>query len=160
MNQQLELLLKATLDAWYSHVSRTDHLLSSLTDEQLQQEVAPGRNTGIYLLGHLTAVHDRLLPLLGFESQLYPHLDAFITSPDKAIKDIPPAADLRLHWKEVNDKLAKHFSGLTPDGWFQKHTAVSDEDFIKEPHRNRLSVLISRTHHLSYHLGQLIFLKK
>ena len=32
---------------------------------------------------------------------------------------------------------------------------VSDEDFAREPHRNKLNVLISQTNHLSYHPGQL-----
>jgi len=36
--------------------------------------------------------------------------------------------------------------------------AVSDEDFSKEPHRNKLNVIINRTNHMSYHLGQLILL--
>jgi hypothetical protein len=31
---------------------------------------------------------------------------------------------------------------------------VSDEDFEKEPHRNRFTVLLGRTAHLSYHVGQ------
>jgi hypothetical protein len=37
---------------------------------------------------------------------------------------------------------------------------VTEEDFANEPHRNRLAILLSRTSHASYHLGQLMFLKK
>ena len=158
--KQQELLIKNVLDTWHSSISRTDNFLSSLTDEQLQNEVAPGRNRGTYLLGHLTAVHDRMLPLLGIGQPLYPHLDnPFIAQPDKAVADLPSVTDLRNYWKEVNTTLAKHFANLTPDEWFQKHTSVSDEDFAKEPHRNRLNIIISRSNHLSYHLGQLAFLK-
>ena len=131
-----------------------------ITDEQLQNEVSPGRNTGIYLLGHLTAVHDRLLPLLGFGAQKYPQLDdIFLTSPDKSGKTFPPVAELRAQWKEINTELTNHFNALPLDQWLQKHTAVSEEAFVKEPHRNRLNVLISRTIHLSEHYGQLLFLK-
>ncbi len=36
---------------------------------------------------------------------------------------------------------------------------VSDEDFEKEPHRNKLNIIVTRTSHLSYHTGQLILLK-
>ena len=123
--------------------------------------MAPGRNTGTYLLGHLTAVHDRMLQLLGFGKQLHPELDdAFLTSPDKSGKEMPSVAELRNHWKEVNAELAKQFSNLQPEEWLKKHTSVSDEDFAREPHRNRMSVLVSRTNHISYHLGQLMFLKK
>jgi hypothetical protein len=36
-----------------------------------------------------------------------------------------------------------------------RHTAVSEADFALNPSRNKLSILISRTNHQSYHLGQL-----
>ena len=160
MKQQQELLVKSVLDSWYSHISRVNNLLDTLSDEQLQNEIAPGRNRGIYLLGHLTAVHDRMLPLLNFEKNHYPQLDEiFITSADK-VKDLPSAADLRLYWKDVNETLAGHFKGLQPEDWLAKHTAVTDEDFAREPYRNRMNVLVSRTTHLAYHFGQLIFLGK
>ncbi len=156
-----ELLIKNVLDTWNSNIQRTDALFNSLTNEQLENEVAPGRNRGIYLLGHLTAVHDRMLPLLGLGQQLYSHLDeTFITKPDKAVADMPSTEDLRDNWKEVNGKLAEQFAALQPDDFFKKHTSVSEEDFAKEPHRNRLNIIISRSNHLSYHLGQLTFLKK
>jgi hypothetical protein len=48
---------------------------------------------------------------------------------------------------------------LQADEWFQKHTAVSDEDFVKEPHRNRLTAVMGRSGHLAYHVGQLALLK-
>jgi hypothetical protein len=50
-------------------------------------------------------------------------------------------------------------AGLKPEEWFEKHTAVSAEDFINEPHRNKLNIIITRTSHLNYHTGQLVLLK-
>ena len=158
--QQQDLFVKLVLDSWYSHVSRTDKLFETLNDEQLLKEIAPGKNRGIYLLGHLAAVHDRMLPLLGFGVQQYPQLDVpFITSADKTVSEIPSAADLRNCWKEVNTTLDNHFKTLQPADWFLRHTSVSEEDFAKEPHRNRLNIVISRTNHLANHLGQLLLLK-
>ena len=99
--------------------------------------------------------------LLGLGMPLHPELDEpFITKADKAVENVPSAAALRSHWKEVNESLAKHFAGLKPEEWFQRHTSVSEEDFAKEPHRNKLNIIISRTNHLSYHFGQLALLKK
>ena len=153
-------MVKMTLDGWNRLVSDTDNLLNSLTDEQLQAEIAPGRNRGIYLLGHLTAVHDRMLPLLGFGEQKHPELNTpFLTSPDKAEKNLPSVSELRTYWKEANDTLDKHFKSLQPEEWFQKHTSVSEEDFAKEPHRNRLNVVMGRSLHFANHLGQMILLK-
>lgn len=160
MDNQTELVAKMALDAWFTHVQRTETLFDSLSDEQLQQEVSPGRNRGIYLLGHLTAVHDRMMPLLGFGDPAYPELfPVFIQHPDKSTDILPTTADLRNYWKAVNENLAKNFRQLKPAEWLQKHTAVSEEDFQKEPHRNRLNVVINRTNHLSSHYGQLVFLK-
>jgi hypothetical protein len=42
--------------------------------------------------------------------------------------------------------------------WLTKHNSVSAEDFAKEPHRNKLSVLISRAMHQAYHGGQIALL--
>ncbi len=159
MEQQLPI--KIVLDSWYTTISRANELFNSLTEEQLQNEVSPGRNTGTYLLGHLTAVHDRMLPLLGLGAQRFPQLDdVFLTSPDKSGKSKPSITELRAYWKEVNEALAASFRNMQPAEWLQKHTSVSEVDFVKEPHRNRLNVLISRTNHLSSHYGQLLFLKK
>jgi len=159
INQQL--IIKMTLDAWNVYINRSDQLFDSLTDEQLQRETAAGRNTGIYLLGHLTAVHDALFPLLGLGEKLYPQLeDIFIKNPDRSGIQKPVIKNLRNYWSEVNKKLSQHFNQFTADDWFLKHNSITDEDFEIEPHRNKLNVLINRTNHLSYHLGQLAFLNK
>ena len=155
-----EIMIKMVLDRWFALIKNFDTVLDLLTDDQLQKEVSPTKNRGIYLLGHLTAVHDDMAPLLNFGEKLYPSLsEPFIKSPDKAISELPPAKELRVSWRKVNEVLAEKFSTLKPDEWFQKHNSISAEDFIKEPHRNRLNVIITRTTHLSYHLGQIILLK-
>ena len=161
MENQIELEVKIVLDAWNGQLARTNELINTLTPEQLQQQVAPGRNSGVYLLGHLTAVHDALFPLLGFGQKLYPEMEnIFIKNPDASGLPKPSVDELTLAWKAVHQKLSDDMAALTPLEWTQKHTSVSEEDFKKEPHRNRLNVLISRTNHLSYHRGQLVFLKK
>jgi hypothetical protein len=35
--------------------------------------------------------------------------------------------------------------------WFSRHMLVSPEDFAKEPHRNKLNVIINRTNHMANH---------
>lgn len=149
------------LDAWHTQIKQADDLFNSLSDEQLMNEIAPGRNRGIYLLGHLTAIHDRMLPLLGLGDQRYPQLyKTFVESADKTQTGLPSTEDLRNYWKEANNVLSEKFFRLSVEEWFEKHTAVSEIDFAKEPHRNKLNVIISRTNHLANHLGQLLLLKK
>ncbi|MGN6541128.1 MAG: DinB family protein [Ginsengibacter sp.] len=156
-----ELLVKMITDSWRKQLTATNKIFDNLSDEELMQEVAPGRNRAIYLLGHLTAVHDRMFPLLGFEESKYPDLKAvFLDSPDKAVDAIPSASELRQRWHDVNETLSNHIKSLPADDWFTRHANISQEDFIKEPHRNRLNVLLDRTVHLSNHRGQLLLLKK
>ena len=145
------------LKSWYGQVSRTNKAFDALSDEGLQQEVAPGRNTVIYLLGHLTAVNDAMLPLLGLGERQFAHYDeAFLQSADKSGHVFPDAAMLRADWKKSVDTLHAAFETLDAAGWMSRHTAVSEEDFAKEPSRNKLNVLLNRTIHLASHLGQLV----
>ncbi len=155
-----QLLTKLAVDQWHSKIKDTNNLLSKITDEQLLREVSPGRNTGMYILGHLVAVHDRMLPLLNLGERFHPELDdIYVESPDKAKPQTLTSAELRELWNKINGELASRFMQLSDQEWLQRHTAVSEEAFEKEPHRNRLNVLLSRTNHLSYHQGQLAFLK-
>jgi hypothetical protein len=155
-----ELLSNAALKSWNQVLGRFNTDLAALTDEQFQKRVAPGKNRLFYLYGHLTAVHDRLLPMLGIGDRLHPELDeAFITNPDGTLADPVSVADLRKAWTEVNAKLTAALERFTPEEWLHKHAAVSDQDFAADPSRNRLAVVLSRTNHLSFHTGQIILAK-
>jgi hypothetical protein len=155
-----ELLAFTALSSWKLVIGRFDQNLAALTDEQLQKPVAPGKNRLFYLVGHLTAVHDRMFPMLDLGERLHPELDEpYITNPDRVLTDPVSASDLKKAWTEVNCKLTAAFERFTPDDWLQKHTAVSDEDFAKDPTRNRLAVVMSRTNHASFHTGQAILAK-
>ncbi|MEP7108786.1 MAG: DinB family protein, partial [Ferruginibacter sp.] len=154
-----ELFIKMVLDAWGSHNARFNKLFDELPDEQLLSEVSPGKNSGIYLAGHLVAINDAMLPILGFGEKLYPQLEEiFIAKPDKSGLELPSVNELKKYRDEINAKLIFHIGRLQAKEWFTRHAVVSKEDFAKEPHRNKLNILINRTNHLSYHLGQLALL--
>lgn len=156
---QVTLVVKMAIMAWKTQNERLDKLLDKLSDEQLARDIAPGKNSGTYLLGHLAAVNDNLFPLFGLGDKLHPELDKiFLSSPDKSGLAQPPAPDLRRYWKEINAKLTSHIESLQPAEWFTRHNSVSEADFEKEPHRNKLNVLLNRTSHQSYHVGQLILI--
>lgn len=161
MKTQIELAIQISLDAWNMQITRFNKLLDSLTDEQLQKQVASNRNSGVYLLGHLTAVHDAMLTTLNLGEKLQPQLeDIYIKNPDQSSLEKPSPDLLRTYWKQVNDALAVAFSKMNTDDWFLRHNSISAEDFIKEPNRNKLNLLQNRTSHIAYHLGQLVFLKE
>ena len=148
------------LDRWNGSVTYCDTVLHLMTDEQLQNEIVPGKNRGIYLLGHLIAVHDDMLVLLDMGEKQYPELfEPFLKSPDNTTTQIPSATELRSFWVNQCEVFKQKFDNLKPAEWFEKHTAVSAEDFAKEPHRNKLNIILTRTTHLAYHTGQLVLLK-
>jgi hypothetical protein len=155
-----ELFAATVLSNWELALKRITAIFDRCTDADLTRPVAPGRNRVIYLLGHLVAVHDNMVPLLGLGDRRYPQLDEpFIHHPDDAETTLPTPSELRRHWAAVNTFLTERLREWKPEEWLQKHTAVSAEDFAKEPHRNRLNVVLSRTGHVSYHAGQLALLK-
>jgi len=156
-----QALVTAALSSWKGNIYRADRLFSPLNEEQLQKEVAPGKNRLIYLWGHLTAVHDRMLPLLGFGERLHPELDPiFITSPDRTIAKLPAAEEIKKSWSEVNSRLLAGLESLSPAQWLEKHSSVSEEDFAKDPSRNRFAILLSRTSHIAFHVGQTALIQK
>lgn len=156
----LNTYLKMVFDRWNASISNWDKLLNELSDETLQKQIAPNKNRGVYLVGHIIAVHDDMLKLLDLGDKQYPDLyDPFIKSADNPNTQYPSIAELRVYWSSQCEVLKQKFESLDPEAWFEKHTAVSTEDFAKEPHRNKLNIIITRTTHLAYHTGQLQLLK-
>jgi hypothetical protein len=157
---QKTLFTKIALNAWQTQVDRTSKFINELTDEQLLKEIAPGKNRGVYLVGHLAAVHDVLPEILGIGKKAYPELmPMFLEAPDKTIEKIPTVTELRQIWTAVHERLKKEFADMKPEAWFARHESMTNADFEKEPTRNKLSVLLTRTGHLAYHFGQLRLLK-
>jgi len=96
------------LKVWKAQIERADKLFGSLSSEEVLREIAPGRNRLLYLWGHLTAIHDAMLPLLGLRERLHPEFDvAFVLNPDKSRADIPSREQVHRTWNAVNAELWK-----------------------------------------------------
>ena len=148
------------VSSWKQIIGRLNDAVASLTDEELQRQIAPNKNRVIYVVGHLIAVGDRMFPLLGIGERHYPQLDdVYLTNPDRRLPDPLSTDELKKAWTDVHSRLTAAFEAMTPSQWLEKHTAVSDEDFAKEPLRNRLAVFLSRINHVSFHGGQLVLTK-
>lgn len=160
MNKE-QIAVKMILDRWNASIKNLDVVLAALNDDDLMREVAPGKNRGYYLLGHLIAVHDDMIKLMGLGEKLYPELhEPFIKNADKVMVDEFKVSDLRLNLNRQNEWMKQQFDAFTNDDWYDKHTAVSQEEFVAEPHRNKLNIVLTRTTHLQYHLGQLKLITK
>jgi hypothetical protein len=114
-----EMLTTAAVQSWKLVIGRFDGSVASLSDEQLQTQVAPGRNRLLYLVGHLTAVHDRMFPLLGLGERLHPELDEiYLSNPDQALPDSISASAIKQAWREVNRSSPLHLEHSRPSsGW-------------------------------------------
>ncbi|GEP97491.1 DinB family protein [Chitinophaga cymbidii] len=155
-----EIFVQAALKSWNIQLKRADAFFDTISDEGLQQEIAPGKNRLIYLMGHLIAVNDSMTSLFGQGERSFEHLDdAFVKNPDRSGLPMPDAASLREDWRKAKSILTANFAALSPADWMSRHTAMTDEDFAKEPSRNKLSVLLNRTNHMAYHIGQMVLVK-
>lgn len=160
-NSQAVQIIKQVVNSWATQSRIITDLFNLYADEHYLNEVAPARNRGIYLLGHLVSATDGMLPILGLGDRLYPEMEnLFSLNPDKTFNELPGVADLKEKWSTLNGVLAGLFDKLQPEEWLGRHTKVSPEDFALQPERNKLNVLLARTNHISYHTGQLIFLKQ
>jgi len=155
-----EMLVAGTIATWKAMLSRADKLFTALDVAALEEQVAPGRNRLIYLWGHLSATHDRMIELLGVGERVHPEFDAiFLSAPDRSM-GLPSIEVIRAWWAKVSTRLNDGITKFSVSDWLARHTAVSEEDFAKEPLRNRLSILLTRTNHLSYHIGQTSLARK
>ena len=150
-----DTLVRTAVASWTINVDRANRLFAGASEARLQQEIAPGRNRLIYLWGHLIAVHDAMLPLLGIGPRRYADLDAaFLEGADRAVDLTITRDELKARWDATNGALQAAFDRFTAAEWLSRHTAVSEADFAANPLRNRLAVVLNRAAHVSYHLGQ------
>ena len=153
-------MIDSALRAWKSNSDRIDKFFGALSPKQLEQEIAPGRNRLIYLWGHIAALNDRLFPLMGLGPRLYAEMDVmFILNPDRADITVYSAEQVKQAWNQINERLLAGISIWSPAEWLERHTSVSAEDFLREPHRNRYTVLLSTNTHMAFHFGQAILTK-
>jgi hypothetical protein len=145
-----QTFVDAALRSWRSNMDRVGKLFGSLTQEELELQVAPTRNRLIYIWGHLNIGPRR-----------FPDLERmFVKNPDRAITQIISGTELKEIWTRLDVALWEEFQKLSSSDWLQRHQGVSPEDFVREPHRNRYASLLGRTAHLAYHLGQAILAQR
>lgn len=148
------------LASWNLQIGRAEKVFNSFSDDDFYKPVAPGKNRIIYLYGHLATYHDALKETLGLGKRSKPeYAPLFLQNPDNPEATYPTVAELKAYWQGIHSELAALFVSLPPAGWFQRHDAMTDEDFAKDPTRNRLSVLLNRANHVAYHTGQVNLVK-
>ncbi len=157
---QSSLFVQMALHNWNVVIARAEKTFNSYSEKEFYKTIAPGKNRIIYLYGHLAAYHDLLKETLGLGKSTRPDLAAaFLHAPDNEATAIPDVAELRAYWNSVHNELKDLFANLPAEEWFKRHNSMTDEDFEKDPSRNKLSVLLNRASHVAYHVGQVNLVK-
>jgi len=133
-------------------------LLKDLTDEDLRTELSPGKNHGIWILGHLIASDDDFSLFMGTGNPVYPEIQELfgqgskLQSPDK----YPDVKSLRVKWDEICEKNRKIYSQLKDEDFEKPHAMIKnyDTDYFKTKGR----VIMAWQIHQAYHAGQLAVL--
>lgn len=142
---------------WDTYNKRMQKVLDELSDEKYGLALISGGNSPSWILGHLADTDDKLLELMGISGRLHPEWSTIYhhergKNQDGHLK----RAELITKWKQVVADLDKAFKSWDEKEWLSRHTAVTAEEFSREPHRNKLNVMLGRVAHKASHLGQVV----
>jgi uncharacterized damage-inducible protein DinB len=140
---------------WETYNKRIQKSLEAIKDEHYNSPIVPGGNSPSWVMGHLADTDDALLELFGIRKRMFPELaKIYHHERDTNQAGHLSKAELSQKWNQIQEELNRVFKSMSESDWLSRHTAVSEEDFKKEPHRNKLNVMLSRVSHRASHLGQ------
>lgn len=146
---------------WNAYNRIMQKTLDSTSEENYYKPIVPGGNSPSWLMGHLADTDDALLELFGIRKRMFPEL-AKIYHHERETNQTGhlSKAELISKWKEIIAELDATFKNMSEGDWLSRHMVVSEEDFKKEPHRNKLNVMLSRVTHKASHIGQIALQQK
>lgn len=149
---------KLLLDQYKAMRGWVNMYLHELSDEELRSEIIPGKNHGVWILGHLVASDDTLSEYLGYGPQLFPETQVFTQSKQLIPVDkCKHPSILRDEWKKVCEKNETIYRQLTDSELDQPHALIQgnlEDDYFK----TKQGVTINWTLHQVHHAGQLALL--
>jgi DinB superfamily len=153
--------IEICLVQWDTYNRRMQKMLDALSAENYFKAIVPGGNSPSWLMGHLADTDDALLELFGIRKRMFPEL-AKIYHHEKGTNQSGHLSkdELNTQWKAILAELDKTFKSMSESDWHSRHMAVTEEDFKKEPQRNKLNVMLSRVSHKASHLGQVAMQEK
>lgn len=152
--------LDIALLQWDTYLKRMQKTIDSISDENFHKPIVAGGNSPSWVLGHLVDTDDGLLELFGIRGRMFPELHTiYHHERGTNLAGHLSKEDLIIKWKAITGELDKAFKSWSESDWMGRHTAVTEEDYKKEPHRNKLNVMLSRVSHRASHLGQIAMMK-
>lgn len=129
--------------------------LSLIKEEDLKLEVSPGKNHGVFILGHLVTSDDDFSVYMGKGDLLFPDYQKMFGTGAKLLPpdQYPTATEILEKWKAVCEKNEKIYKEFKDSELSEYHALCNDpgKDFFKTKER----VIQAWQLHLAYHAGQL-----
>lgn len=148
--------LEICLLQWNAYNRIMQKTLNAIRDENFYKPIVPGGNSPSWLMGHLADTDDKLLELFDIRKRLFPELSTIYHHERGTNQSGHLSKDeLNTKWNAIVAELDAAFKSMSESDWHARHLAVSEEDFKKEPQRNKLNVMLSRVTHKASHLGQI-----
>ncbi len=141
---------------WDTYNKRMQKVIDTISEQNFNAPIVTNGNSPSWLLGHLVDTDDKLLELFGISNRLFPELEK-IYHHERGSNQTGHLSkgELATKWAAISAALNKAFKSWSESDWLSRHTAVTEEDFKKEPQRNKLNVMLSRVSHKASHLGQI-----
>lgn len=141
---------------WDTYNRRMQKMFDDVNEGNFHKPIVSGGNSPSWLFGHLADTDDALLVLFGIGERMFPELSKIYHHERNTNQEGHLSkGELTARWKAIIAELDKTLKTMSASDWLGKHMAVAEEEFKKEPHRNKLNVLLSRVTHKASHLGQL-----
>ncbi|MEP7146575.1 MAG: DinB family protein [bacterium] len=129
--------------------------IDSLTDEEFEMELSPGKNHGVWILGHLITSDDDFSLYMGKGELLFPEYHDLFGQGSmlQPVKNYPKVLVLRKHWNDIIGKNKKIYENLKDEEFEHPPANIADnkEDYFKTKAR----VIMAWQLHQVYHGGQL-----
>ena len=129
-------------------------IIGALSEDDLKKEISPGKNHGVWLLGHLITCEDDFALYMGKGEITYPEYQKMFAEGTKPLSfdNYPLLSEMKSKWKEMVDKNKKIYAELTDEELEQPHAQLTDEnDFCQ----TKKDICVHWQVHLMYHVGQL-----
>ncbi len=150
------------IDQWRQHARMVRDVtginMRGLTHEESLVQPQPGGNCLNWVLGHLLAIYDGFLPLLGQEPVLgtaalqhYARGAAPITDPSEAIA----FEKLVTAWSQANERVDAGLAGLAPESLDQPAKSPTGN-----PNETVRTLVTTVMFHQAYHTGQTALLRR
>jgi len=150
------LIVKKFAEQFEAMVEWVNGNIDPLTDDELNMEIAPGKNHGVWILGHLITSDDDFSVFMEKGDLLFPEYFEIFGQGSKLqpVENYPPVSLLREQWKSVVEKNRKIYTELSDEELNEPHGRMQnppEEDFFKTKQR----IIYFWQLHQMYHAGQL-----